>query len=346
MPRALGAVLLGLAAAGVPAPLHAPRRVFEVRAVDPAGGTLPTVTPPFVWAVSDVPPAGTPVSYRLIIGRNATLTSPVIDITLTDVLSFVPGRALKPDAPLFWRVDARAASGEMATTGAIGPITVPPWATLTALSNPGGTTTFEAQPTLTWTPVPVGSPPGPFTYDVFVRRVGAPFDVVGIGGLTQTQYTLTTPLERSVSYTWSLVVRAGADTSRVTSAGSFLVADPSTPPATLLYQNFPNPFPGAGRDSTCLWFDLASASLVELEVLDLRGALIRRFIPGPDFPAILTAGRYGRGVVSGGGVCDPRLMWDGRTADGRVLPAGVYLYRLRAGGTVQFKRIVFRGRTP
>jgi hypothetical protein len=36
-------------------------------------------------------------------------------------------------------------------------------------------------------------------------------------------------------------------------------------------------------------------------------------------------------------------MWDGRTSDGRRVPSGVYLYRLKAGGTVQFKRIVFRG---
>jgi len=25
------------------------------------------------------------------------------------------------------------------------------------------------------------------------------------------------------------------------------------------------------------------------------------------------------------------LLWDGRTAEGRVLPSGIYLYRLRVG---------------
>jgi hypothetical protein len=343
--RAAGAALIGLAAAAVAAPHRAPHRAFTVQALTPVSGSLSTVTATFVWSVTDVPPSGSPVTYRLILGSDPGLVTRVLDTTLTDVLTFTTPRAIKPVSSLFWRVDARAASGETATTGPTGPLVVPPWATLTALSNPGGTTTFDVQPTLSWTPVYVSNPPGPFTYDVFVRRVGAAFDAVGIGGLTQTQITVPTPLERSVSYTWSLVVRAGSDTSLVRSAGSFLVVDPSTPPATLLYQNFPNPFPGSGRDSTCLWFDLASASLVELDVLDLRGALVRRFIPGPDFPAILTAGRYGRGVVSGGGVCDPRLMWDGKAADGRDVPGGVYLYRLRAGGTVQFKRIVFRGRS-
>ena len=30
--------------------------------------------------------------------------------------------------------------------------------------------------------------------------------------------------------------------------------------------------------------------------------------------------------------------------DGRVVPAGVYLYKLTARGVIQFRRIVFRGR--
>jgi len=86
------------------------------------------------------------------------------------------------------------------------------------------------------------------------------------------------------------------------------LADGTLPPTTLLYQNFPNPFPAGGRDSTCIWFDLA-----------------------------------GRGGA-GGPTCDPRLMWDGRADDGRVVPAGVYLYKLTARGVIQFRRIVFRGR--
>ena len=115
------------------------------------------------------------------------------------------------------------------------------------------------------------------------------------------------------------------------------------PTSTLLYQNFPNPFPTAGRDSTCLWFDLALAGSVDLDILDLRGNLVRRFIPGPDFPGVLAPGRYGRGSGSGG-ICDPRLMWDGRAGNGHLLPAGVYLAKLKAPGLLIFKRIVFRGK--
>jgi len=121
------------------------------------------------------------------------------------------------------------------------------------------------------------------------------------------------------------------------------LVDGTLPPTTLLYQNFPNPFPAGGRDSTCIWFDLAETGSVQLEILDLRGGPVRRFIPGPDFGEVLSGGRYGRGGP-GGPTCDTRLMWDGRADDGRVVPAGVYLYKLTARGVIQFRRIVFRGR--
>jgi hypothetical protein len=179
-----------------------------------------------------------------------------------------------------------------------------------------------------------------------VRRAGGAFAAVSefsLAGWSDTVFRLPRPLERDAAYVWSLVVHAGADTSLVRSQGVFMVVDGSIPPTTLLYQNFPNPFPAAGRDSTCLWFDLAIPAVVELAVLDLRGNAVRRFVPGPDFPGILPAGRYGRSGP-GGPTCDARLMWDGRADDGRELPPGVYLYKMRAGGIIQFRRIVFRGR--
>src|SRR5207245_1263938 len=145
----------------------------------------------------------------------------------------------------------------------------------------------------------------------------------GIAGLSDTVFQMPRPLEREAAYVWSHVVHAGVDTSLVPSQGVFMVVDGSIPPTSLLYQNFPNPFPAAGRDSTCLWFDLASAAVVELAVLDLRGNAVRRFVPGPDFPGILPAGRYGRSGP-GGPTCDARLMWDGRADDGRELPMLVY----------------------
>src|SRR3989442_1733515 len=161
---------------------------------------------------------------------------------------------------------------------------------------------------------PAGSaPPGPLRYDLMVRRSAPQFadaPAFSVAGLSDTAFQLPQPLERDAAYVWSLVVHAGADTSLVRSQGVFMVVDGSIPPTTLLYQNFPNPFPAVGRDSTCLWFDLAVPALVELAVLDLRGNAVRRFVPGPGFPGILPAGPSGR-RGTGGPTCHARPMWDG-----------------------------------
>ncbi|HLZ46503.1 MAG TPA: S8 family serine peptidase [Gemmatimonadales bacterium] len=307
----------------------------------PSAGTLTTISPTFSWTVGTVPSSALPVRYRLRVSRDSTLASPILDTVLTaETLS--PAIALKSGA-FFWRVDATAATGETATSGRIGPVVVPPWATLTTLSNPAGMVIDTAEPTLRWRPVSVATPPGPFTYDLDVVRVATGVTDFNVANLTDTMFMLTLPLERNTAYHWLLTVHAGQDTSIIRSQGSFLVVDLGLPTSTLLYQNFPNPFPAAGRDSTCLWFDLPIAGQVELDILDLRGSPVRHFVPGPDFPGVLPPGRYGRGST-GGGICDPRLMWDGRADDGHLLPAGVYLAKLKAPGLIVFKRIVFRGK--
>ncbi len=307
----------------------------------PSSGTLTTVTPRFSWTVGSVPASAQPVGYRLRIAKDSALTAPLIDTALA-VDTFALQRALKPGS-LFWQVDATAATGETATTGIVGPIPVPAWATLTAFNNPAGSVSNTPQPTFTWTSPAVSTPPGLFTYDLGVQRVSNGVYVFGVVGLRDTTFTLPQPLELNTTYRWDLVVHAGSDTTRVRSQGPFLVADGGLPTATLLYQNFPNPFPANGRDATCLWFDVATAGVVELDIVDLRGNPVRRFVPGPDFPAILEAGRYGRGTGSAG-ICDTRLMWDGRADDGHLLPAGVYLAKLKVPGLLVFKRIVFRGK--
>lgn len=298
---------------------------------------LTSVTPDFAWTAG-----GAAVTYRLRIARDSGLLVPTIDTTLnaTQYALRVP---LKPGSPVFWRVDA-SASGITATTGTVGPIAVPAWARLTTLADSAGSATPETQPVFSWSPASIATPPGPFRYDLFVRRSNTDIPIVGVGGLPDTTYQLTTPLETNATYRWQLVVRAGAETSLVQPPAPFVVLDATAPPATVLYQNFPNPFPTAAQAATCIWFDLPQSSAVTLEILDLRGGIVRHLLPEETFPIVLPAGRYGRGSP-GGGLCDPRLAWDGRADDGRWLPGGVYLYKLKAGGVIQFKRIVFRGRT-
>ena len=112
---------------------------------------------------------------------------------------------------------------------------------------------------------------------------------------------------------------------------------------TVLYQNFPNPFPTAASPTTCLWFDLSTASDVTLAVYDLRGHLVRTIVPSAQISGSLDAGSYGRPFVGASSGCDPRFAWDGRASDGRSVPPGVYLARLHADGHWQTKKMVFRG---
>jgi len=310
----------------------------------PLPPALASITPDFAWTVGAIPGFAQPVSYRLRIARDPGLAAPVVDTILT-VEQYALRRPQQPGAPLFWQVDATSATGLTASTGLVGPISVPAWARLTALADSTGAATPDVQPTFTWSPAGIASPPGPFRYDLFVRRSNIALVLFGAVGLTDTSYRLPIQLERNAVYRWTLVVHAGADSTVVTPPTPFVVLDSAIPPATLLYQNFPNPFPTATHATTCIWFDLAQTGEVALEVLNLRGGVVRRLLPGSDFPTVLPAGRYGRGGPSGG-LCDPRLSWDGRADDGEWLPAGVYLYKLKSGGVIQFKRIVYRGRMP
>ncbi len=313
-----------------------------VTALTPITSPLASVTPTFAWSADSIPAFARPVQYRLRIARDSALATIVIDTTLTDVTSYDLRRPIKPGAPVYWRVDATAANGLTASTGRIGPLVVPAWATLTTLADSGGNAVADPQPTFTWTSPGVLSPPGPFNYDLRITRAATGVAEFSAVGLPTTSYTLPQPLERNVVYTWALVVHAQGDTSRVKSPGTFIVLDSSVPGATVLYQNFPNPFPAGGKTETCFWFDLSQPALVQLEILDLRGNPVRRYIPGPDFTTLLPAGRYGRGPV-GGPECDPHLTWDGRAQDGHFVPAGVYIFKLKAAGVILFKRVVFLG---
>jgi hypothetical protein len=309
----------------------------------PLPPTLASITPDFAWSVGAIPGFAQPVTYRLRIARDSGFTMAVVDTQLS-IAQYPLRQPQKPGAPLFWRVEAISATAESASTGIVGPIGVAAWARLTSLADTGGSTTSDTQPTFTWSPTPIASPPGPLRYDVFVFRTGTAIPLFGAGGLTDTTFQIPRPLERNATYRWELIVHAGADTSRIAAPRPFVILEAGAPPATLLYQNFPNPFPSATQAATCIWFDLATASQVELDVLTLRGGIVRHVLPSPSVPAILPPGRYGRGTT-GASLCDERFTWDGRADDGEWLPAGVYLYKLKVGSLIQFKRLVYLGRT-
>jgi hypothetical protein len=75
---------------------------------------------------------------------------------------------------------------------------------------------------------------------------------------------------------------------------------------------WPNPF---GRSVELRYVVTAAGTEATLSIFDVGGRHVRTFRPG-----IVAAGRH-------------RETWDGRDARGAPAPAGVYLCRLRAGGT-------------
>src|SRR5204863_6379794 len=129
----------------------------------PAGPVLASITPYFSWSVDGPPPFATPITYRLRVARDSGLKYLAVD-TLTGASSYALRRPLKPGRPLFWRVDATAATGATAASGAVGPLAGPSWAMLTSVSAAGGSTTADPQPTSTRRWPAAGVPPGLLCY--------------------------------------------------------------------------------------------------------------------------------------------------------------------------------------
>lgn len=142
------------------------------------------------------------------------------------------------------------------------------------------------------------------------------------------------------------MIRAGIACALLLCTGIARAQTSEPPRATLLYQNFPNPFPSNGILTTCVWFDLARPTDVQIQVLDLRGNVVRTLVPSGNASAQMPAGRYGRGTgdIPNGFGCDGRFIWDGTAANGRLVPSGVYLLRMRADGTDLVRRMLFLGR--
>ena len=127
---------------------------------------------------------------------------------------------------------------------------------------------------------------------------------------------------------------------------AMLEAQAIEPPRTTnLDQNIPTPFPAGGSLTTSVWYDLARTADVQIQVLAMRGNVVRTLVPAGEIPGRQQAGRYGRltGNLPDGFGCDERFTWDGVSSDGRTVPAGVYLLRMRADATEVTRRMLFLG---
>ncbi len=90
------------------------------------------------------------------------------------------------------------------------------------------------------------------------------------------------------------------------------------PGAARLGQIHPNPF----NPLTTIQYDLERPTVVNIDVLDISGALVQRLIAGEQMPA-------GSHTVD----------WQGRHDDGRRMASGVYLVRMRAAGIEQTRAV-------
>jgi len=86
---------------------------------------------------------------------------------------------------------------------------------------------------------------------------------------------------------------------------------------------YPNPFvPGESASEVQVYLRVPGSKKVEVAVFDLRGRMVRTLFRGP--------------VHSGG----MTLAWNGKDQNGNLVPAGVYVIRAVASGTVRAKRVV------
>ena len=343
-PRAAALVLLVLVPMVGAGRAKRPSAERAVIIIGPPGtDSIRDVSPELLVYGEDFSPAEMPLSYRVQISARADFSPPLVLDTLIvgDTIRVRAPRPLPEKQPIWWRAIARTTAGDEVSSPLYGPRPMAGWLRLIEPNSPNGALLETRRPRFTWSSAAAAAPPGPWRYDLDVISVGSGRRVISIRDATDTTYVPTVDLESNTSYRWQVAARlATGELTTVTSASTFVVIDASTPLTTLLYQNFPNPFPSPTSSVTCLWFDLHELGPVKLEIHDLRGHLVRRLLDERN----VLPGRYGRGMAGDPSACDPQFTWDGTAQDGRVVPPGVYLARLQASGTETVRRILFRGR--
>ena len=311
-----------------------------------AGARIESATPRFTVVARDVGVAAERITLELQLASTAAFSAPFYaDTAVGDSADFVPARPLPDAGTIYWRAIARVDGVVVATSLITGPRTTPRWLVLREPDAPNGVVLDTRRPRFVWSSAPVASPPGPWRYDITITSVASGRDVQTVAALEDTTFVPARDLDANTSYRWSVrAYLATGEATRVASQGSFVITSRDQPLATLLYQSFPNPFPTETVASTCVWFDLAVAQSVQLEVFTLRGDHVRTLFPTSSDETILRAGRYGRADVGSNSGCDARFSWDGRSEGGREVAPGVYLLRLRTGRTEQVRKILYRGR--
>jgi subtilisin family serine protease len=313
-----------------------------LRLTAPADSVLGSVTPTFGWTTGSVAAFASPVTYRLRLARDVQLTNVFLDTTTSATQVTLP-QPQRPGDTIMVVLDAVAANAQTVALQRL--FVVPSWVELLTFNSVDDATTTERRPTFRWRSLNAATPPGPFRYLVEIFRSTDGVVEVADSNLATTSFTPPSDLSANTAYRWRVAAALGSDTAVTESDVNFFVLDEDVPRTTLLLQNFPNPFPNpsVGTNTTCIWFDLATSGTVRLEILDLRGHIVRTVVPFPGTDGTLDAGRYGRPATPQPGSCDPNFTWDGTANDGTQAPRGVYIAMLVTPDGSFTKRIVYRG---
>ena len=291
----------------------------------PSGNPIKDGTPSFSITTSGFLANELPLQIELQVATKADFTALFADTIVTGTAaSIVIPRLLPQNINIWWRAKIRTALGANLITDGIGPRQTPQWLTLISPNGLNGTTVDTILPLFLWTAAGIHAPVRPWQYQIVISRSSDGFPVV-TGQLTDTIYKPFSPLETNTSYRWAVTASLSTgDTVKTQSFSSFVILSSGSPIATVLYQNFPDPFPNARVSTTCIWFDLKNQSKVTIDILDLRGNHVAKVTPGRGLGPIYPPGRYGRAIVGSDGGCDARLTWDGTDDTGRTVPPGVY----------------------
>jgi hypothetical protein len=315
--------------------------------IDPTA-TLRTIAPTFGWATPLVQATLRPVLYTVQLAADPVFNTIVQTDTVSESQALTFDRPVRPALSLWWRVVAEGAHGIRRVSPVSGPVRMPGWVQLTSPAANRVTFVNTPRPELRWSPLAAPPPVGPLVYDIEVLSAETGLAVQpAVRNHTQSTVRVPEPLVPNTAYRWRVIARAGGIADTVESTAPFVVTSDSMPPATLLYQNFPNPFPrpDLGRSSTSIWFDLAENAPVELSVHDGRGRLVRRLIPAAAGcgEVRLGPGQFGRGAPTTytSSCADINTFWDGTDSNGETVPRGVYVLRLRAGATVEYRHMIF-----
>ncbi len=319
-----------------------------VQVIGPSGNPLTDGTPQFAITATGFLPTELPLQIELQVATAADFSVLWADTTVAgaNLVSIVIPRLLPPKLNIWWRARVRTAQGQNIVTDAVGPRQTSNWLTLISPNGLNGTTVDTTFPSFLWTAVATHPPVSPWHFYMVISQKSDGFPVQTFGpGATDTVYHPRSPLETNTSYLWTVTASLSTgDSIRVQSFSTFVILSANSPIATVLYQNFPNPFPNGRVSATCIWFDLKNQSTVHIDILDLRGNHVAQVTPGRGLGPTYPPGRYGRAAVGSDSGCDDRLTWDGRDDTGRTVPPGVYLVRFVGDGITSTKKLLFKGK--